>query len=280
VRVTFAGDVTEAANFAQENDCDMVFASLDLKSEDGLRICPLLRTRETTRQLPILLIANDSEMPRVARGLDIGASDYLLRPIDANELLARTRTQLRQKRHYQLIRSSYERNMELALVDPLTGAFNRRYLEAHIPKLLARCRSIRKPLGVIMIDLDHFKHVNDAHGHAVGDAVLKEAVNRITLSLRPSDLVARLGGEEFAVIMPEADLAAVLSIAERLRRRISDTPVDASGQALPITMSLGATATPPEDTEDWQAIFKRADEALYEAKNSGRNCVIGKNKEN
>ena len=278
VRITFAATVAEAVTLAQNDDCDLVLASLDLKNEDGLLICPQLRTREATRQLPILLLTSESEMARAAKGLDLGANDYLVRPIDANELLARTRTQLRQKRHYRRMHENYERSLALALVDPLTGAFNRRYLEAHLSKLVTRCRAGQKPLAVLMIDLDHFKEVNDTHGHATGDLVLQEVVNRITLGLRPSDLVARMGGEEFAVIMPDSDLAGAVNVAERLRKRIKDSPIDIPESVTPIavSVSIGAAVLLPDANEDTHAVFKRADLALYEAKKVGRNRVVGK----
>jgi two-component system, cell cycle response regulator len=171
---------------------------------------------------------------------------------------------------------NYEKSLALALVDPLTGAFNRRYLDAHLPKLASRCRAVQKPMSILMVDLDHFKQVNDAHGHAAGDHVLKDIVNRITNALRPSDLVARMGGEEFAVIMPETELIAAIHIADRLRKRIESTPVDgASDVSIPVTVSIGAAVTLPETEEELSAIFKRADAALYEAKKTGRNKVVG-----
>ncbi len=275
VRATFAGTITEAVTIAKTGDCDLVMVSLDLRGEDGLQICPQLRTQDTTRQLPILLLASEGDIPRVAKGLDLGANDYLLRPLDANELLARVRTQLRQKRHYERLRANYEQSLTLALVDPLTGAFNRRYLEAHLPKLIARCRSADKPLSVLLIDADHFKQVNDTHGHAVGDVVLREVVNRTMLGLRPFDLVARIGGEEFVVVMPETDIKAALAIGERLRERIAATPIGMPGKnvTVPITVSIGATSMMTENQDNYQMILERADAGLYQAKNNGRNRV-------
>ena len=276
VRITFAPTVMETVKLAQEPDCDLVFASLDLKNEDGLQICPQLRTQEATRQMPILLLVGEGDIVRAAKGLDLGANDYLVKPLDANELLARTRTQLKQKRHYQRMHDNYERSMALALVDPLTGAFNRRYLDAHLPKLMERCHTVQKPLAVLMVDLDHFKQVNDVHGHSAGDHVLKDIVNRISNALRPSDLVARMGGEEFAVIMPETELIAALNIAERLRKKVEDAPVEGAGpELISVTVSIGAAVTLPEVDEELSAVFKRADAALYEAKKTGRNKVVG-----
>jgi two-component system, cell cycle response regulator len=281
VRVTFAETLAEAVTLAQQDDCDLVFASLDLKNEDGLQICPQLRTREATRQLPILLLANGGNIARVAKGLDLGANDYLLRPLDPNELLARSRTQLRWIRLYRRMREHYERSIAASLVDRLTGAFNRRYLEVHVPQLFVHRRAARKPVAVLMIDIDHFKQINDAHGHATGDHVLKEIVKRATFALRPSDLVARMGGEEFAVVMPETDLDAALQIAERLRSRIGDTPVEsADGAPFTVTVSIGVAALQPDSEEEPRAAFRRADAALYAAKRAGRNRVIADGVEN
>lgn len=274
VRVTFAGTVAEAVKMADSENADMVFASLDLDAEDGLQICPQLRTQESTRQLPIVLITNDDKIARVAKGLDLGANDYLIRPIEPNELVARTRIQLRHRRHYQRMRNNYAQNMALALVDPLTGAFNRRYLEAHVPKLFTRGQESQKPLSVLMIDIDHFKLINDTYGHAAGDAVLKEIVNRTMMGLRPFDMVARMGGEEFVIIMPQTNLGTAMTVAERLRRKIADTPFALpEGQSLAVTTSIGVASSPPSLHEEPQDVFKRADTALYEAKQTGRNRI-------
>jgi two-component system cell cycle response regulator len=276
VQVTFTSTIEETANFAQSQPCDLAIASLDLADEDGLLICSQLRTRDITRQLPILLLANESEISRVAKGLDLGATDYLLRPIDANELLARVRTQIAHKRNYERLRQNYEQSLALALVDPLTGAFNRRYLEAHVPKLFMRSQMAQKPISVLIVDIDHFKKVNDTHGHAAGDAVLREIVNRLTRGLRPSDLVARLGGEEFAIIMPEADALSSLAIAERLRKTIESVPIEGADQAPPltVTVSIGIAVMLENTNEDPRAVFRRADQALYDAKKNGRNRVV------
>ncbi|MER2520248.1 MAG: PleD family two-component system response regulator [Bdellovibrionales bacterium] len=280
--VVFASTVAEATAMARANNYDIVFASLDLRDEDGLHACAHLRTQSATRQTPILLLANDSEMGRVAKGLDLGANDYLLRPIDANELVARTQTQLKHKRHYDELRRNYEDNISLALVDPLTGAFNRRYLEAYFPRVLARSLKNGKPLSLMMIDVDHFKKVNDTRGHAAGDATLRMIVDRIVNGIRPADLMARLGGEEFIVVMPETSLDMALSIAERLRERISSSPIElpsdthASGfNPLEVTISIGCTDVAESDENcTLESVLKRADTALYKAKNAGRNRVV------
>ena len=277
VQVIFTGTIAETVTMAHTGDYDLVLVSPELKNEDGLLICPQLRTHETTRQLPILLIANDSEMGPVARWLDLGANDYLIRPLDPNELIARIRTQLRQKLHYDRLHKNYESSLALALVDPLTGAFNRRYFDAHVPRLLSRINIAQKSLSVLMIDIDHFKTVNDTYGHAVGDIVLRDVVRRLTLAVRPTDLLVRMGGEEFAVIMPETDLSAALVIAERLRERIATSPIaikDKKNQTLTVTVSIGCACRAPTSDDSVDTLVLRADTALLQAKKEGRNRVI------
>ena len=274
--LTAVSTVAEALDEAHTGAYDLVIASLDLQSEDGLTLCGQMRARESTRTLPMLLLANTNEIDMVARGLDLGANDYLLRPLEGSELVARTRTQLRQKHHYDRLRKNYEQSLALALVDPLTGAFNRRYLDIHLPRLLARGRTAQKPMSVLYLDIEHFKKINDTHGHPAGDEVLKEVVNRVILSLRPQDLVVRLGGEEFAAILPEIEQKTALAVGERLRAAIAATPCQVSATlGLTVTISIGVASLNPDQTDTPDGFLKRADAELYRAKQTGRNKVVG-----
>lgn len=276
IETTKAFSLEEMIEKAESGLYDLVMTSLDLKDQDGLYLCAQLRAREATRLLPILLLADDNEIERVARGLDLGANDYLLRPIEGAELLARARTQIQQKRHYDRLRKNFEQSLALALVDPLTGAYNRRYLETHLPIMFARSKASGHPLSILSFDLDHFKSVNDTHGHAAGDAVLKEAIARTLVNLRASDLVVRMGGEEFAVLMPEAELKIALSAAERLRDAISTKPVEVPGTDLKINISasFGVSSVNWEKDASPSVTLERADAALYRAKKTGRNKVV------
>lgn len=254
---------------------DLVFSKLDLKNEDGLTICPCLRSNPATRHIPILMLTNADDVERVAKGLDLGANDYLIRPFDVHELFARTRTQLRHKRNYDRLRTGLEHNLMLALVDPLTGAFNRRYLEAHMPRFLQHAAMVKKALSVQMIDIDFFKQVNDKYGHPSGDAVLKEVAQRVLNNVRPSDFFVRMGGEEFAVVMPETELNNAEKIAERVRLRIASDPFTIPGttEKLKVTISIGVAAMIPNENDDASKVFDDADAALLRAKQSGRNNV-------
>jgi two-component system, cell cycle response regulator len=255
-------------------DIDLVIASLSIQGSDALRFVSQCRANEASRQLPILLISEDRDLPRLAKGLDLGANDYVTRPVDRNELQARTVTQILRKRLQDRLQESYQRCIELALTDPLTGLYDRAYLDRHLDELIKRVHQDGITAAVLMFDIDHFKRVNDTHGHDAGDDVLRELAARTLNSVRSVDLVARQGGEEFVVVMPETDLAIAATVAERLRAAVAREPftVKAGGQKLSVTISIGVTAAAGGD--DREKILKRADIALYTAKNQGRNRVV------
>lgn len=254
---------------------DLIAVSLNLKEEDGLRLCSHLRSSEKTRAVPILMIANEEDMQRIAHGLEIGAHDYILRPVDRNELLARIRTQIRRKRFQERLRSNFELSLSMALTDPLTGLYNRRYFEVHMQKLLQKNQASKKSMAVLMLDVDHFRNFNNTHGHAVGDMVLKIFADRVQDSLRSFDLVARLGGEEFVVILPDVSTEMAYFIGERLRRSIADIPFPANveGGTVTVTTSIGGAIIDGGDAT-MEEVLKRADDALYQAKEGGRNVVV------
>jgi two-component system cell cycle response regulator len=273
--VVSADTSAKALDLGMSEDFELIIVSLTLLNEDGLRLCSQLRSHERTRQAPILLIADEGDLSRVAKGLELGANDYLLKPIDRNELLARVRTQVRRKRYHEKLRHNYEQSLSMALTDSLTGVFNRRYVSAHLPRLLERSWESQKPVAILMFDIDHFKTVNDTYGHGVGDEVLREVANRTNRNLRNFDLVARYGGEEFIVVMPDTDRDAAYAVAERLRRRVGEETFSVSDQVgeITVTISIGvAVVDGMGDTAE--AILKRADDALYMAKRSGRNRTV------
>ncbi len=262
----------QAIALAQQNEFDIITVSLNLAAEDGLRLCSHLRSNERTRAVPILMVGEEGDMKRIAQGLEIGAHDYILRPVDRNELLARVRTQIRRKRYQDRLRSNYETSLSLALTDSLTGLFNRRYLMVHLEKLIKKNAESQKALCVLMLDIDHFKKINDTHGHAVGDEVLKTFAERVLARLRSFDLVARLGGEEFVVILPDISLDMAQQVAERLRAGIAkDAFITSSPHGpVPVTVSIGAAMIEGEDIKVEEAL-RRADDELYRAKEGGRN---------
>jgi two-component system cell cycle response regulator len=268
-------DPAEALYRVADGGHDLVVVSLGLEHYDGLRLCSQVRSLERTRTTPILAIAEAEDSTRLMRGLEIGINDYLVRPIDRNELLARVRTQVRKKRYTERLRDSVQMSIEAAITDALTGLHNRRYMETHLATLVEQAHTRGKPLTVLVLDIDFFKAVNDTHGHDAGDDVLREFAVRLKKSIRGIDLACRLGGEEFVVVMPDTDMAVATMVAERLRRRIAADPIAIAGgeRKVEVTISIGIAAV--SGAQDSAAnVLKRADQALYRAKRDGRNRVV------
>ncbi len=254
---------------------DLAIISLGLENFDALRLASQIRSLERTRNVPILAIAEAEDNSRLMRGLEIGINDYLIRPIDKNELAARVRTQIRKKRYAERLRDNVQMSIEAAITDALTALHNRRYMESHLGTLVEQAHARGKPLTVLVLDIDFFKAVNDTHGHDAGDDVLREFAVRLKKSIRGIDLACRFGGEEFVVVMPDTDMAVAGMVAERLRRRIAAEPFPiAKGERkVEVTISIGLAALGgPDDTA--AAVLKRADQALYRAKRDGRNRVV------
>ncbi|PYG56822.1 PleD family two-component system response regulator [Rhizobium sp. UGM030330-04] len=260
---------------AAGNPFELVIVNSNFEDYDPLRLCSQLRSLERTRFLPLLLVAEQGADDMVARALDLGVNDYILRPIDPNELVARSLTQIRRKRYNEHLRLNLQHTMELAIVDALTGLNNRRYLDNHLKILFDRAAVRGRPISICMTDIDRFKLVNDTYGHDVGDEVLREFAARIRSTVRGADLACRYGGEEFVVVMPDTPMELAASVAERLRAIVEDKPfyVRSIDRELSITASLGiATSSGAFGTPD--ELLKQADKALYEAKHAGRNRVV------
>jgi two-component system cell cycle response regulator len=220
-------------------------------------------------------VIDATDRPRVVKALEIGVNDLLARPVDPQELAARARTQIKRKRYADFLRNNLDQSLELAVTDQLTGLHNRRYMMNQLKALCARAAKGGDPVSVLLVDLDHFKLINDGYGHDAGDDVLREFAVRLATNVRAVDLPCRYGGEEFVIVMPGTSLTDAERIAERIRLHVGQAPIQVSGGAarLGVTISIGVAATlGADDTPD--LLLKRADEALYEAKTSGRNRVV------
>lgn len=271
-RTEMTADGMDALNRARQVEYDSVVVSLSLQNPDGLRLCSQFRTTEETRNVPILLLVGPDDQKQLVKGLEIGVTDYVVRPIDRNEFIARLRAQVRRKRYQDRLRLHYQQSMEMAVTDPLTGLYNRRYMASHLATLLTQSAS-QHGTSVAIIDLDHFKQVNDTHGHPAGDDVLREVGNRIVRNIRGIDMACRYGGEEFVVLMPDTSLEASEVVANRLLNAIGGKPMQTrSAGEMTVTCSIGCTASLESDTAD--TLLKRADDALYEAKHGGRNRIV------
>ncbi|MCA3283171.1 MAG: PleD family two-component system response regulator [Roseomonas sp.] len=246
---------------------DLVLTSLPMPEGDPLRLASRLRAEAETRDLPLMLIADDEQRDLVLRAFELGASDHVLRPINEEELRARVRNQVRRRRYQLRLRAEFDRSLELAVTDGLTGLRNRRYVFRHLESLLRAGTAC----GVLMIDVDRFKPLNDYYGHAAGDAALREVAARLREHVRASDIVARYGGEEFLVVMSGAGAEETAVIAERLRVAIGDRPIDIGQAKLPVTVSIGSALA--GNMTEAEALIAAADVAMYRAKALGRNRV-------
>jgi len=265
----------EALVRVRGGDFDLIIVSLGMRGFDGLRLCSQLRSLPEGRHVPILVVVSDGDKKKLHQALEMGVNDYLTRPVDTNELVARVRTQLRKKRYADRLRHNVQLSLEMAITDQLTGLHNRRYMARHLDNLVAHAHRTSKQLSFVIMDIDFFKSVNDTHGHDIGDEVLREFARRITANVRGCDLACRYGGEEFVVVMPDTEVAFAYSIAERLRKSIETNPVAISREPhqLKITVSIGiAGSLGPADSPE--NLLRRADQALYAAKNTGRNRVV------
>ena len=273
--VEVEADPNQALFHAAEGNYDLLIVSLGLESFDALRLCSQARSLDRTRNLPILVITEPDNNARMLRGLEIGVNDFLIRPIDKNELLARARSQVRKRRYTERLRDNVQMSIEMAITDALTGLFNRRYMESHLGTLIEQAAARGKPLSALVIDIDYFKAINDSHGHDAGDDVLRDFALRIKRSIRGIDLACRYGGEEFVIVMPETDMAVAAMVAERLRRRIAAEPfgIAQGARHIAVTISIGIAGFRGKD-DTAASLLKRADQALYRAKRDGRNRVV------
>ena len=266
------GEAMEAFS-ASGGPVELIIVNLDMEGVDALRVCSQLKSVELTRQTPILIIVDPEDRPRLLRALDLGVNDYLMRPVDRQELLARVSTQIRRYRYTEQLRTSVRASMEMAVTDALTGLYNRRYLERHLPHLISQALSRGTSVSALVLDVDYFKSVNDTYGHDAGDRVLQEMAGRLRAAVRGSDLACRTGGEEFVAVLTGTDLHTAERVGERVRKMVAAKPfLVAPGCPVSITVSLGVASLlgPGDAPED---LLKRADTALYRAKREGRNRV-------
>jgi two-component system cell cycle response regulator len=223
--------------------------------------------------VPIILISALSDTQHIVAGLELGANDYVTKPIVMPILTARMEALLRSSELVRRLEVQTELLSKLAAFDDLTGVYNRRSMFHHLEAELSRCRRYGRSLGVLMVDIDHFKRVNDEHGHLVGDQALRWVAGTLQNELRSMDFLCRYGGEEFCAILPETNRPGVARAGERLRLAIERQLFDEEGVQMSLSISVGGASWAAEDSTEFPDLLARADTALLEAKRSGRNQV-------
>jgi two-component system cell cycle response regulator len=262
----------DALALCRERQPDVVLLDVEMPEMSGWDVLAAIKADQAISDVPVVFLTGRSDTADMVDGLRLGAHDYLRKPCEPTELLARVQAAARVKRLQDELR---QRNQELDLLsrtDALTGLRNRRHVEEYLARLVSLARRHAEPIGVLVVDIDHFKSVNDGHGHDAGDAVLREVAGRMVASVRLEDMVGRWGGEEFLVVLPNTSAQGAAELAERLRQVVGGEPCRLpGGDTLPVTVSLGCAASVIDDAA---ALVKAADAALYEAKQSGRNRVV------
>ncbi len=244
---------------------DLILLDVKMPGMDGYEVCKLLKADPATEHIAVIFITALDTKESEEHGLEIGAVDFIRKPISERIVQARVSNILN-------LQAATQKLEHLARTDSLTGAFNHRYLLETGSKEVRRSKRYFRTVSVLMIDIDHFKSVNDTYGHGIGDDALKKTVEVLNGELRAEDTLGRLGGEEFAVILPETGKAGANQVAERLRLAVSEIVIKTPTDLLSFTVSIGVAEGANED--DFQEILKRADDAMYQAKGQGRNQVV------
>lgn len=267
----FAGDGLDGYRQLRRHEVDLVLCDLDMPGLDGFKFLRMVHSDPTHHEVPVILLTGYEDIESKVKGLSAGASDYLTKPFDDLELIARVNVHLNLKRLRDELREKNRELETLARCDGLTGVANRRHLMESLESEFARCCRYARPFSLMMLDLDHFKHINDGYGHHVGDDVLVRVSQVLAQSLRENDLLGRYGGEEFAVMLPETDLPSALVVAERCREAVAEVRIPLPEGELTVTTSVGLASLPDARFGGLADLVRAADGALYEAKRAGRN---------
>jgi diguanylate cyclase (GGDEF)-like protein len=269
--VTLARDGESALQaLKDDNELRLLVVDWVMPKKDGIEVCKAIRSGPQEPYVYIVLLTAKDDKSDIIAGLDAGADDYLVKPCNPLELKVRLRAGRRViELQEQLVKARESLRFE-AMHDSLTGLLNRGAVLEQLTKELVRASRRGAPVSVLMGDLDHFKTINDTHGHAAGDAVLREAARRLKAGVRAYDSVGRLGGEEFIAVLPECDAKTGLSVAQRLCRSLADVPTQYSGTPIAHSISIGVAATDQFGSSHGAELIRAADAALYRAKHAGR----------
>ncbi|MBN1653873.1 MAG: diguanylate cyclase [Deltaproteobacteria bacterium] len=272
--VLLADNGLQGYKVLRESSIDLVLCDLNMPGIDGFKFLNLKASNAEFSDIPVIMLTGQGDVSSKVRGLEVGASDYLIKPCDDAELIARVRVHLKLKELQDQLRMKNAELEELTRTDPLTGVANRRYFVETLSGEYHRSQRYQRPLSFIMLDIDHFKRVNDTYGHQAGDQTLIVVAKTLKRDLRMQDFIARYGGEEFALLLPETKSTDAAVAAERCRKNIEAALVVYKNFRFSITVSMGLASLPNDRVGDVEGLVKLADEALYTAKKTGRNRLV------
>lgn len=273
VRYYEAEDGLEGFKKLLSSPVDIILCDLEMPRIDGFKFLSMMKSRPDLQDTPVIMLTGMNDRDLKIKGLEQGASDYITKPFDPEELVARVKVHLKIKNLQDDLKRTNELLLELSNTDHLTGLFNRRYLMEVLDKEIQRSSRKGGQLSILILDIDHFKNVNDTYGHLQGDAVLQKVALQLQKELRNYDIAARYGGEEFIAVLPDATLSEAAFVAERIRASIQSSKFNGALSQLSLTVSLGVALYTLEDGITIDGFIKRADDALYRAKANGRNRV-------
>lgn len=270
---TFCCDGRQALERLDIAKPDLILMDLMMPNLNGIEVCQAIRAHPDHADLPIIFITASNDRAHLLEAFEQGANDYVTKPVYAPELLARVKTHLSLRQSQKDLKLAYQQLEKLSLLDPLTEVANRRALDNYADGEFKRAERYGSTFAILMIDLDYFKAVNDAHGHQIGDRCLQLIAHTLKSLLREVDQIGRYGGEEFMIILPATDLDQASALAERLRHHVVHLCPKINERIINLSVSIGIATYHKTDTAV-EAILQRADKALYQAKAAGRNCVI------
>ena len=256
---------TEALEIVKEEKIDLILLDIMMPQMDGFEVCRRLKADPMTKDIPVIFVTAKTDEESIEKAYDVGGSDYITKPFLPKELLARVKKELR-------IIELIEKLNKQATTDPLTGVYNRRFFMDSCQKNIALAKRKKEPLSILMIDIDHFKQINDTYGHAIGDEVIQKLSSIMQESQRKSDVIARYGGEEFLILLPDTPYERAKEVAQKLRKKVEESFVEThNGKKVRFSVSIGVATIHKEDS--YETLMHNADKALYQAKESGRNRV-------
>ena len=260
-----ATDTQTALEILKEEKIDLLLLDVLMPDINGFELCKLIKGDEDLKDIPVIFITALTDEESIEKAFEVGGNDYITKPFKPKEVIARVKTQLKLKKYQEKLK-------ELAIKDPLTGLYNRRYFSEVAEIFQRNKKRYGKKLSVILMDIDNFKKINDTYGHKVGDEVLKALARILKESVRKSDVPVRFGGEEFLLLLPETHLKQATETAERIREKVENTLVSSLEGNIKFTVSIGVAEV--SQNEEIEKAVIRADNALYEAKRSGKNRVV------